>query len=100
MEKKKNQGGKKKERERSWRLGPDILGGNLLNSPQWKFIQATLSAEKWIKDLLSMALTTRARPTQVSLQPVRKLAQVSYPHSSEDRQNEKPNHRKLNKMIT
>ena len=32
--------------------------------------------------------------------PIRKLTQDSYPHPSEDRQNENHNHRKLTKLIT
>ena len=41
--------------------------------------------------------------TQFSPQPIppiRKLAQISYPHPSEGRQNENHNHRKLIKLIT
>ena len=57
-------------------------------------------AENWIKDLLSMALSPNK--TQFSPQPVppiRKLAQTSYPHPSEGRENERHNHRKLTKQI-
>ena len=59
------------------------------------------SAENWVKDLLSIALPIRARlfPPQPAL-PIRKLAQASYSHPSEEIQNENDNHRKLNKIIT
>ena len=44
------------------------------------------SAENWIKDLLSMALTTRTRPSfHQSVPPIRKLAQASYPQPPEGR---------------
>ena len=70
------------------------------------------SAESWIKDLLRMALSTRARssfPQPIS--PIRKLALASYSHLSEGRQkkqelqsndlqSENHNQGKLIKMIT
>ena len=59
------------------------------------------STENWIKDLLSMPLPTRARPSFTHpVLPTRKLPQASYPHPSEGRQNENHNHRKLTKLIT
>ena len=60
------------------------------------------STKNWIKDLLSMTLPNRTRP-QIPPQPVppiRELPQASYPHSSEGRQNETHNYRKLTKLIT
>ena len=59
------------------------------------------STENWIKDLLSMVppIRTRLFPPQ-SISPIRKLPLRSYPYSSEDRQNENHNHRKLTKLIT
>ena len=58
------------------------------------------SAENWIKDLLSMALPARARPSfPMPVSPITKLSQASYPHPSEGRQNENQNHRELTKLI-
>ena len=59
------------------------------------------STESWIKDLLSMALPIRIRPSfPQSVSPIRKLPKASYPYPSEGRQNEKHNHRELTKLIT
>ena len=60
------------------------------------------STENWIKDLLSMALPIRKRPSfpTQSVTPIRNFPWASYTYPSEGRQNENHNHRKLIKLIT
>ena len=61
------------------------------------------STENWIKDLLIMALPTHQNKTQFLLQsvsPIRKLPLGSYPSSSDGKQTENHNHRKLTILIT
>ena len=55
-----------------------------------------------LKDLLSLALPTRTRPSFPHSQslPIRRLPQALYPHPSEGRLTENHNHRKLTKQIT
>ena len=63
--------------------------------------QSHPSTENWIKDLLSMALSTRKRPSlPLSVSPIRKLPKAPYPSSSEGRQTEKHSYRKLTNLIT
>ena len=69
--------------------------------PQAK-TQSCPSTENWIKDLLSVALPIRTRPSSptVSLSNQETFPQASYPYPSEGRQNENHSHRKLTKLIT
>ena len=69
--------------------------------PQAK-TQSCPSTENWIKDLLSVALPIRTRPSSptVSLSNQETSPQASYPYPSEGRQNENHSHRKLIKLIT
>ena len=65
--------------------------------------------ENWIKDLLSMGLPIRTRPSFPLSQSLPSGSflylfirgqEASYPYPSEDRKNENYNHRKLIKLIT
>ena len=70
---------------RACRLQDCVTPGQTTNG---EGAQAYPSADDWIKDLLSMALPTRARPSFPHRQPlsVKKLAQACYTHPSEYRQ--------------
>ena len=63
--------------------------------------QSHPSKENWTKDLLSMALSIRKRPSfLLSVSPIRKLPKAPYPSPSEGRQTEKHSYRKLTNLIT
>ena len=56
--------------------------------------------QKLIKDLLSLAPPIRTRPSFPHQSLPSRSFHKSYPYSSEGRQNENHNHRKLTKLIT
>ena len=84
-----------------WRRSPLPLPQFDLRPNYREGTQPHLTGENCIKDLLSMAPPTTARPfTPQPVPPIRKLPQTSYPNPSEGSHTENHNNKKLTKLIT
>ena len=84
-----------------WRRSPLPLPQFDLRPNYREGTQPHLSGENCIKDLLSIAPSTTARPfTPQQVSPIRKLPQTSYPNPSEGSHTENHNNKKLTKLIT